>query len=388
MKVLHVTEFFDSTLGYAEYYLAKKQVEFGLDVKVACSNYSIRLARALQPGSTIENNIPVVRLNTACKFRGNFWVFNPISLAETVKEFSPNVVYCRGLLSPLSQEILLLKRKYDYSIVGDLITGIGTDTFSRIAEVCLTQGIRHFLRYWLSNEVDAFLACNKAIESWLRNSLKIPSSKIFFVPLGADHRLFKPDSRERAETRAFLGISPDDIVAIYTGKFVPSKRVHDLLAASKAVINRYENLKILLVGDGPASYKERLKLLMGRLGISRNVFTVKTVHRTKLRRLYNAADFAIWPGTFSISIIEAMACGLPVIIAKSNWTSHYLEYKNGFSFRAGDLTTLISLLSKLIQDNELRRFMREQSRRLVEDKLNWDNITKQHVEIYRSVLPT
>ena len=380
LSIMHIVNSFDPSLGYAEYYLAKKQMELGFDVLVVCSDYPIRSGNVKESGLKNEDSIMVVRLKSACKIRGNVWVFNPISLASIIKHFSPNIVHCHGLLSPLSQEVLLLKNFFGYKVVGDLITGISPLTLE------LTAILKPFLNSWILSKIDALFACNKAIERVLLETLKGPPSQVYFIPLGADHRLFKPDSKRRARSRVLLGISPEDIVAIYTGKFLPSKRIHDLLRASKLVINQYKNFKIVLVGDGPAPYKEKLKLLTDELEISNNVLVVKTVHRTELPKFYNAADFAVWPGAFSISIIEAMACHLPIIIAKSDWTSHYMEYKNGFSFRAGDTETLTSLLLKLVQDNGLRRFMGERSRRLVEDKLNWDNIAKQYMKIYQSCL--
>jgi len=382
LRIMHIVNFFDPALGYTEYYLAKKQAEHGFNVCVLTSDYSINRKKKFSVGTSKVDGVHVVRIKATCRFRGNVLFFNPLTLSKVIKFFSPNVIHCHGLFSPLSQEVLLLKSFYGYKLVGDLITGISPLTFQ------LIQVFKKFFDHWFSNRVNEFFACNKAIKSFLLETLRTPPSKTHFIPLGADQELFKPHYTKRKRTRILLGIHPEDIVAIYTGKFLPDKRIHDLLIASKAIIEQHKNFKVVLVGDGPPSYRERLEFLSKEVGIKNNVLTIKTVHRTELPKFYNAADFAVWPGAFSVSIIEAMACGLPIIIAKSDWTSHYLEYENGFSFKAGDATTLTSLLLKLVQNNELRRFMGEQSRRLVEDKLNWDNIAEQYVEIYHPVLPT
>ena len=91
-------------------------------------------------------------------------------------------------------------------------------------------------------------------------------------------------------------------------------------------------------------------------------------------------------GAFSISIVEAMACGLPIIIAKSDWTSHYLEYKNGYSFKAGDINHLSSIMLRLSLDGRLRKSMGFGSRKLVEDKLSWDAIANQYNAVYTKVV--
>jgi len=377
---MHIVNFFDPRLGYEVFYLAKKQVENGFNVCVVSSDYPFHgfYNKKWFPGLRKVEGIVVFRLKTKCKIRSNVWVFNPIDLAKMIKNFAPDVVHSHSLLSPLSQVILLCKNGNRYKLVGDLVTGISPLTYR------LIKVIKPFFNSWISSKVNAFFACNKAVERFLLETLRTPPSKTHLIPLGADHELFKPNHTKRERTRTLLGINSEDVIAIYTGKFLSSKRIHDLLIASKAVIEQNKNFKVVLLGDSPSLYKNILKSLNKKLGIKSNVLMIKPVHRTELPNFYNAADFAVWPGTFSISIIEAMACGLPIIIAKSDWTSHYLEYGNGFSFRAGNISTLASLLLKLVQDNELRRFMGEQSRKLIEDKLNWDNIAKQYLEIYQS----
>jgi len=373
---MHVVNFFDPRLGYTEFYIAKKQVEYGFKVCVVASDYPIYGNQKWIPGLRKVEGIDIFYLKSACKIRGDVWAFNPFSSAKMIKRFSPDVVHCHGLLSPLSQEALLLKNFYGYKVVGDLITGINPLTLRLISI------LKPFLNSWILSKVDAFFACNEAIERILLETLNLPPSKTHVIPLGADHELFKPDHIKREETRAFLGIHPEDVVAIYTGKFLPSKRIHDLLMASELVIKYYSNFKIILVGDGPDNYKTQLDSLINRLGLRKNILIVDWVHRSRLPDFYNAADFAVWPGAFSISIQEAMACGLPIIIAKSDWTAHYLEYVNGFSFKAKDIRRLSSILLGLVENSELRKSMGAGSRKLVEDKLNWDDIAKQYMKIY------
>lgn len=377
LRIMHVVNFFDPTLGYAEYYLAKKQIDYGFDVLVASSDYSLSRNQRWFSGLNKLDGIEVHYLKSACKFRGNVLVFNPFSLRRIIRDFSPDIIHCHGLLSPLSQEALLLKGSYGYKVVSDSITGI-----SPFASTLLLS-LKRFFTFAIFDRVDELFACNKAVEKFLIKTLGVLPSKVHFIPLGADVELFRPDQGRREKTRKLLGLLPEDVVAIYTGKFLPSKRIHDLLIASKAIIEQHKNFKAVLVGDGPAYYKERLNFLIDKLGIKQNVLTIKMVHRTKLANFYNAANFAVWPGSFSISIIEAMACGLPIILAKSDWTSHYFEYENGFSFKAGDIHGLSSILLRLVENSELRKSMGARSRKLVENKLSWDVITMEYIDAYR-----
>lgn len=376
---MHVVNFFDPRLGYTEFYLAKKQAEYSFDVCVVSSDYSRTGNQRWLSGLNKSDGIEVYYLKSACRFRGNVLFFNPFRLREIIRDFSPDIIHCHSLLSPLSKEVLLLKGSYGYKVVSDLITGI-----SPFASI-LFLSFKRFFDFSLLRRFDTLFACNRAVKRFFTEAIGVSPSKVHFIPLGAEAELFKPDLNRRDETRKLLKIFPEDVAAIYTGKFLPAKRIHDLLVASKPVIEQSNNFKLMLVGDGPPSYKERLNLLIKKLGIESNVLTSKTVHRTELPNFYNAADFAVWPGTFSISIIEAMACGLPIVIAKSDWTLHYLEHENGYSFKAGDINNLSSILLRLVGDSELRKSMGAGSRKLVENNLNWAKIANEYLDVYKKV---
>jgi len=380
MRVLHITDFFDPTVGYAEFYLAKKQVEKGLDVRVITFNYSLSGHQKWVAGFKTIEGINVNYLDILFKAKSIIWPLKPLDLIQIIKTFVPDLVHIRGLLSPLAQMVLLLKQFYRFSVVGDVITGISPLTY------ILLPKFKSFFNFWVSRNVDAFFVCNRAIEKFLVENIGISSSKTYFIPLAADHELFKPDTMKREKIRNRFGFKSEDVVAIYTGKFLPHKRIHDLLIASKSIIEKFQNFKIILVGDGPDFYKTRLNKLINELGIVNNVLFFKRVHRTELPNFYNAADIAVWPGTFSISIVEAMACALPIIIVKSDWTSHYLENKNGYFFKAGDINALRLLLLKLVQDQALREYMGKMSRKLINEKLSWNVVANEYIKVYKRVL--
>jgi phosphatidylinositol alpha-1,6-mannosyltransferase len=166
---------------------------------------------------------------------------------------------------------------------------------------------------------------------------------------------------------------------------IPEKRL-DLLIEALAYLKQSKSLKLLLVGDGALAYVESLKKLAKSLNLENRVLFRPTVHRTKVPEYYSASDIAVFPAS-SISIIEAMSTGLPVIIGKSFVSRCELEYGNGFSFdvrgHGGDFDTLIAHLQKLISDPELRARMGKRSRDLVEDKLNWEKIAKTYLNLYK-----
>ena len=389
MRIAHIANHFMPELGYTEYYLAKKQHEIGHEVCVITSDWYISASgeRYKKSGSLtqFEEGVEVFRLPSPIELSGG--VFVPINkFKRCLIGFSPDVVHIHGALSPMAFVSALYKHTVGYRTVANVISGkVIARGVSLAIKTALLKMYTKAIWPYVFNRIDCFVAYAEAAINWMQSELNIDPSRIRFVPLGADSDLFRFNPDERTIVREKLGITDNDVVAIYTGKLLPHKRLDTLFYASAPLIKTCNNFRVLLVGKGPDQYVNHLKVIVKNLGISRNVMFHNSVHRTALPIFYSAADFAIWPGHHSVSILEAMSTGLPVIIARSKWTNHLLEYKNGFDYEEGNIEALRPYIQTLLENGDLRREMGRKSRKLVEKKLNWNNLTKKYVEVYRKV---
>jgi len=388
MRIAHIVNHFMPELGYTEYYLAKKQQEMGHEICVVTSDryMSTSNKQYMKSGSFSEEGVKVFRLPSAIELSGN--VFVPINkFKSSLINFSPDIVHIHDALSPMGFASALYKHTVGYRIMADVITGmvIAQGLSLAIKKTLLKMYTKTIWPYVL-DRIDCFFTCSEAAMDWMQSELNVYPSRVRFVPLGADSDLFCFNPHERVMVRKKLGIADNDVVAIYTGKLLPYKRIDMLLYSSAPLIKTHGNFKILLVGEGPNEYINYLKIITKKLQINFNVVFHNTIHRKELPNFYSAADFAIWPGHHSISIIEAMSTGLPVIIARSKWTNHLLEYKNGFDFDEGDVKALRTYIQTLLENDDLRTDMGSKSRKLVQKKLNWNNIAKKYLEVYQMMM--
>jgi glycosyltransferase involved in cell wall biosynthesis len=381
MRIAHITNSYMPDRGYIEYYLPKKQQTCGHHVCVITTNHHSSRDKQFVSESVTndEDGLTIFRLPATLDLFDNP-IVSMAAFKKSLTKFSPDVVHIYSALSPLGFASVNYQKELGYKTVANVISGISPLLF-RFPGV-----VKAFSTEPILKRINAYSACSSAVEHFLATKLGISHEKINLIPLGADAGLFRPDTKEKEHCRRFLGLTDENLVAVYTGKILPEKRIDDLLLASKKVIDKFSNFRLLLVGNGPSDYLGKLNSLIEKIGIKKHVITMKMVNRLDLPTFYNAADIAIWPGTFSISIVEAMSCGLPVIIAESNWTKHNLAYQNGYSFKAGDINRLSSILIELSADNTSRKSMGQRSRRLVEDKLSWDKIAIQYTSLYSKVL--
>jgi len=381
MKIVITVEEFDPGKGYLEYYLARELTKLGHKVYVFTFGWSKHVLRTkLDEGFEVVSVPPIVAINGI--HVPNFSVIAYV--IKFIKMEKPDIIHCQPLYSPLSLIFISYEHLSKYKIVGSLVTGeyLIKSTIANLG-YALTKIVTE--RY-VENKTASFFAINEGWKKVLLQMFNLPDRKITIIPLGADSALFKFDAKTRINMRNQLGLSAEDVVVVYSGKIIQSKKLDVLLKAIALIIRQNQKVKLLIVGKGELPYMEYLKELCANLRISENVIFHSSVCRTKLPNFYSASDIAVWPGSVSISIIEAVSSGLPVIIKRSLIAKFAIAYGNGFAFEPDNTTELGGYLEKLITNYKLRKDMSERSRLLVEQKLNWKTIGNQYLDTYRKII--
>jgi glycosyltransferase involved in cell wall biosynthesis len=380
MKIVITVEEFDPNKGYLEYYLAKELTRLGHKVSVFTFGHGDKVdKKTLTEGFEVVS-LPYLTVLTPYHIPSLSAVAH---ILRFIKSEKPEIIHCQPLNSPLSLVFISCKRLSRYRIVGSLITGEYSIN-STIKSLKYNFG-KIVIEHYVANRIAIFFAIDYGWKKTLLKLFNIATERIALIPLGADPSLFKYDMTARVNTRKLLGVSLDDIVVVYSGKIIPPKKLDILLKAIAPIIQQNYRVKLLLLGNGQPSCINYLKKLSSNLKISNNVIFSSWVHRTKLSDFYSASDIGVWPGSISISIIEAASVGLPIIVRRSLITNFATEYGNGFAFEPDNITELNAYLEKLITNYNLRIDMGEKSRLLVEQKLNWKTIAHLYLDAYRSI---
>ncbi|MBX7256849.1 MAG: glycosyltransferase family 4 protein [Candidatus Hydrogenedentes bacterium] len=140
---------------------------------------------------------------------------------------------------------------------------------------------------------------------------------------GVDTSVFSPGPSARAQ----LGLSDDDFVILYVGWFVPRKGIDFLLYAMRELVDdpAMRGRKPVLVMVGSGYGQERVKNLVSRLKLDENCRFTGALTYDRMPDMFRSADvFAFpsiasdeWQEQFGMSLIEAMACGRPVVTTLS-----------------------------------------------------------------------
>lgn len=178
-------------------------------------------------------------------------------------------------------------------------------------------------------------------------------------PLGVDVTTFHPGARDPS-LRALLRIPDDARVLVFAGRPSPEKRIGDLLDAAQRLGDRYH---LVLVGDRSATSR------------APNVTRLEYQQdERQVARLLASCDAFVHAGaqeTFGLVVLEAMACGLPVVAARAGALPELVDASVGATFEPRDPEDLAHKVATLFEGD--RQATGRAARKRAES-YSWDSV--------------
>lgn len=165
-----------------------------------------------------------------------------------------------------------------------------------------------------------YVALSERVVADLQRYYGVPRHRIALIPNGVNLERFRPDPDDRAMTRTALGLPDGGTMLLFVGHEFDRKGLVHVIDALAALA---PPVVLIVVGAGHAAPFEQQA---ARLGVRARV--VFTGPRQDLPELYRAADAFVFPTSyesFSLTCMEAMACGLPVFATAVGGIEDYLQ---------------------------------------------------------------
>jgi alpha-1,6-mannosyltransferase len=238
--------------------------------------------------------------------------------------------------------------------------------FGQTAEGVTCKYLSHLYR-----QFDLVLAPSRAMVEQL-GDMGVPDVR--HQPLGIDSSVFHP--ARRVETlRAHLRLSPDARLLVYAGRFTQEKKLLLLIEAVRKLGRPYH---LVMVGGGIAlpRYPQITYLPFKR-------------DQRHLARLLASCDVLVHPGdceTFGLIVLEAMACGLPVVATTGGGVAELVDEHTGILARPNCVDSLAAAIEAIYERNLGE--MGANARRKAAEYYDWNEILPQVMRRYQAVLGT
>ena len=191
------------------------------------------------------------------------------------------------------------------------------------------------------------------------------------IPFGVDTDKFRPAIKKESETKKILFVGALDKAHYFKG-------VNILLKAISEIRNPKSEIRIVGDGDLKMSYGR----LAEKLNIKDKVNFLGKVSDEELPGVYQQADLFVLPSinkneAFGLVLLEAMACGVPVIASDlPGVRTVFQDRTQGLLCKPGDANDLKNKIEEILSNEEKRKEMGKEARKLALEKYSWEEVKK------------
>lgn len=196
-----------------------------------------------------------------------------------------------------------------------------------------------------------------------------PKQAIEVIYNGVDTNQFKPSDK---------CFKNEKLTLISTGRLAPHKGYHFLIRALEGI----ENVELILIGGG--KQKAELETLSKKLNVE-TIFKGKLQHSQIVDELQKADVFVLPSVTegMSNSLLEAIACGLPVLVTNVGGSAELVK-DNGFIVEKANYSTLREKIKLYLSDKKVIKKHSEASLRISQN-MSWGNVANEYYNIYQKM---
>jgi len=215
--------------------------------------------------------------------------------------------------------------------------------------------------------------------------LCVPEEKIVVIPNGitlSDYETLP----EKGLFRKRYHIADHEKMILFLGRVNRIKGIDLLVDAFSTLVDDHPSFRLVIAGRDEGFLKE-LKEQADRLAATDRIVFTGQLGEEEKRAAYTDADVYVLPSVhegFPITVLEAMACGTPVIVTKGCNISEVVE---GCGLVVdNDRDSISGAILTMLEDNGLREHLATQGRLKVRNEFSWDSIAKKIEAAYRECL--
>jgi glycosyltransferase involved in cell wall biosynthesis len=376
MKILHVIPYFTPKRGgdvNVCYNLSKQLVKRGHEVTIITTDFEFDedYAKSIE-----KKGVKVIPFH--CIVNISLFLISPSMkkwVKENIRRF--DIAHMHDFRSYQNNVVHHYAKKYNIPYIlqahGDVPYANIKDRRKKIFDILFGYGI-------LKDASKLIALTETEVEEYKKMGTN--DEKIEIVQNGID-LLEYSNLPARGEFRRKYPIRDDEKIILYLGRIHKIKGIDLLVSAFADLVKELDNVRLVIVGPDDG-FSSTLKRQIEDLNLGDKIlFTGPLYERAKLKA-YVDADVYVLPSVyeiFGITVLEACACGTPVIVTDRCGIADIVDDNVGYVVEY-DKDQLQDAIFKVLSDEGLRERFGEEGRRLVMEKFGWDKIVRKVEEMY------
>lgn len=239
---------------------------------------------------------------------------------------------------------------------------------------------------WCLRHADSISAMGRSQAEEIACMWRKALRKIFYIPNGVDVAEIQKTFANRKVLRKDLKIAEDDLVLVTVNRLEPHKRVHVIIHALSKVKEYIGNAYLIIIGDG--SERGRLEQIAKTLNITKNALFVGNVSVDLLYSYLISSDIYINASiekNIILSVIEGMACGLPVISSGIRLEENVIiDGVNGYNVPVDDSTAIANAALAIQRSGKMKQMGKKSIE--ISTRYDWNRIAQSTLDKYAEIL--
>jgi glycosyltransferase involved in cell wall biosynthesis len=352
--------------------LAKGLINAGIHVEVACPENSV-IAEAVRAEGLVVHPIDII---------GPISFQNDITCIKQIKKIilhgKYDLIHFHGSKAGLVGRIAAL-------LAGHKRTVLTVHNFVVYQEVPLVKRtIFKYGEYLLSHITSKIITVSNALKEDLVKNYGIKEDKIIPIYNGIDFFDYNKVS-DKVREKFGLGINTDKPIVGTVARMAPQKGLEYLIKAVPIVLKKCDVL-FVIAGDGPMM--SELVEMVKQTGLQDKVLFPGYVKN--ISRFFACLDIFVIPSIaegLSITTIEAMACGLPVVASNVGGLPELVgNEKNGLLVEPRNEAQLAEAITSLLRDSDARKRYGVIGKEAVSQKFTKETMVVNTINVYNEVM--
>ena len=345
-----------------------------------------------------EGNLPYYEQDKGVEvYRVDNFMINPNNFIDWVMQMNFNMV-------AKASEIIQKEGKFDVIHAHDWLVAYAAKTIKQsfnipiVATIHATEagrnsGIRdeqqkyiNDTEWMLTYESTEVIVNSNFMKGELQRLFGLPFEKINVVPNGVNLSSYSGIDRDYDFRRRYA--MDNEKIILFMGRLVYEKGVQHLIAAMPKVLSRYNDVKLIVAGQG--GMIDELRRQADALGLGSKIYFAGYLKGKDVQKMYKAADISVFPSLyepFGIVALEAMLAERPVVVSDAGGLNEIVQHKeNGMKCYSGNPNSIADSILELLFDGGLAAGCIKKAKAKVRNEYNWNKIAQDTHFIYQKAI--